>query len=85
MAELEDLSSPDELRQIAEAKEMTEIKKLLARRRKIEKDAERYQRSEKVRVAALAKMSVRGVWTRKVKAVTEELWGHSFSASPIRS
>jgi putative transposase len=44
---------------------------------------ERYQRSEKARVAALAEMYVQGVSTRKVKAITEELCGHSFSASAI--
>jgi putative transposase len=32
-------------------------------------------------VAALAEMYVQGVSTRKVKAITEELCGHSFSAS----
>src|SRR5947199_7731527 len=44
---------------------------------------ERYQRSEKALVAALAEMYVQGVSTRKVKAITEELCGHSFSASSI--
>ena len=44
---------------------------------------ERYQRSEKALVAALAEMYVAGVSTRKVKAVTEELCGHTFSASAI--
>jgi putative transposase len=44
---------------------------------------ERYQRSEKALVAALAEMYVHGVSTRKVKAITEELCGHSFSASAI--
>ncbi len=44
---------------------------------------ERYQRSEKALVAALAEMYVQGVSTRKVKAVTEELCGHRFSASSI--
>jgi putative transposase len=44
---------------------------------------ERYQRSEKALVAALAQMYVQGVSTRKVKQVTEELCGHSFSASSI--
>jgi transposase-like protein len=44
---------------------------------------ERYQRSERALVAALAEMSVQGVSTRKVKAITEELCGHSFSASAI--
>ena len=42
---------------------------------------ERYQRSEQALVAALAEMYVQGVSTRKVKAITEELCGHSFSAS----
>lgn len=46
---------------------------------------ERYQRSEKALVAALAEMYIQGVSTRKVKAVTEELCGHSFSASSISS
>ena len=41
---------------------------------------ERYQRSEKAFVAALAEMYVQGVSTRKVKAITEELCGHQFSA-----
>jgi putative transposase len=44
---------------------------------------ERYQRSEKALVAAQAEMYVQGVSTRKVKAVTEMLCGHSFSASSI--
>jgi putative transposase len=44
---------------------------------------ERYQRSEKALVAALAEMYVQGVSTRKVKAITEELCGHSFSAASI--
>src|SRR3712207_2187219 len=44
---------------------------------------ERYQRSEKALVAALAEMYVQGVSTRKVKAITEELCGHEFSASSI--
>ena len=44
---------------------------------------ERFQRSEKALVAALAEMYVQGVSTRKVKAITEELCGHSFSASVI--
>ena len=44
---------------------------------------ERYQRSERALVAALAEMYVQGVSTRKVKAITEELCGHSFSASAI--
>src|SRR3954452_8420015 len=44
---------------------------------------ERCQRSEQALVATLAEMYVQGVSTRKVKAVTEELCGHSFSASAI--
>ncbi len=44
---------------------------------------ERYQRSEQALVASLAAMYVQGVSTRKVKAVTEELCGHAFSASAI--
>ncbi|MGA7614025.1 MAG: IS256 family transposase [Thermoanaerobaculia bacterium] len=44
---------------------------------------ERYQRSEKALFAALTEMYVQGVSTRKVKAITEELCGHSFSASSI--
>src|ERR1700726_1486487 len=46
---------------------------------------ERYQRSEKALVGTLAEMYVQGVSTRKVKAITEELCGHSFSASSISS
>lgn len=44
---------------------------------------ERYQRSEKALVAALIEMYVQGVSTRKVKAISEELCGHEFSASSI--
>jgi transposase-like protein len=44
---------------------------------------ERYQRSEKALVSALTEMYVQGVSTRKVKAITEELCGHEFSASAI--
>lgn len=44
---------------------------------------ERYQRSEKALVSALSEMYVQGVSTRKVKAITEELCGHSFSASTV--
>jgi putative transposase len=44
---------------------------------------ERYQRSEKALVSALAEMYIQGVSTRKVKQITEELCGHSFSASSI--
>jgi putative transposase len=43
----------------------------------------RYQRSEKALVAALVEMYVQGVSTRKVKAISEELCGHEFSASTI--
>ena len=46
---------------------------------------ERYARSEKALVAVLAEMYVQGVSTRKVKAMTEALCGHSFSASSIRA
>lgn len=44
---------------------------------------ERYQRSERALVQALAEMYVKGVSTRKVKAITGELCGHEFSASTI--
>ena len=44
---------------------------------------ERYQRAEKALVVAPAEMYVQGVSTRKVKAVTEDLCGHSFSASTV--
>ena len=46
---------------------------------------ERYQRSEKALVSCLAQMYIQGVSTRKVKAITEELCGHSFSASTVSS
>src|SRR4029077_9414585 len=42
---------------------------------------EGYQRSEKALVAALTEMYIQGV--SKVKAISEELCGHSFSASAI--
>jgi putative transposase len=42
---------------------------------------ERYPRSENALVAALTEMYIQGVSTRKVKAISEELCGHSFSAS----
>ena len=45
----------------------------------------RYQRSEKALLLALAEMYVQGVSTRKVRAVTEELCGHAFSASAVSS
>ncbi len=44
---------------------------------------ERYQRSEKALVLSMMQMYVQGVATRKVKKITEELCGHSFSASTI--
>src|ERR1700746_3890419 len=44
---------------------------------------QRYQRSEKALVGTLAEMYVQGVSTRKVKAVTETLCGHEFSATTI--
>jgi len=46
---------------------------------------DRYQRSEKAFVSTLAEMYIQGVSTRKVKAVTEELCGHAFSASTVSS
>lgn len=44
---------------------------------------DRYQRSEKALVSALVEMYIHGVSTRKVKAITEELCGHAFSASTV--
>ena len=44
---------------------------------------ERYQRSEKALVVALAEMYIQGVSTRTVKAITEELCGHKFSSATI--
>jgi putative transposase len=44
---------------------------------------ERYQRSEKALVSALAEIYVQGVSIRKVKTITEELCGHAFSASAV--
>ena len=43
----------------------------------------RYQRSERALLLSLAEMYVQGVSTRKVKAVTEQLCGHAFSASTV--
>ena len=43
----------------------------------------RYQRSEKALVHAVMEMYIHGVSTRKVKAITEELCGHEFSASSV--
>ncbi len=45
----------------------------------------RYQRNEKALVLALMEMYVEGVSTRKVKEVTEELCGISFSKSLVSS
>ncbi len=45
----------------------------------------RYQRNEKALVLALMEMYVEGVSTRKVKEVTEELCGTSFSRSLVSS
>ena len=45
----------------------------------------RYQRNEKALVLALMEMYVEGVSTRKVKDITEELCGTSFSKSLISS
>ena len=45
----------------------------------------RYQRNEKALVLALMEMYVEGISTRKVKDVTEELCGTSFSKSLISS
>ncbi len=44
---------------------------------------ERYSRAEKALFASLVEMYVQGVSTRKVKAITEELCGHEFSASTV--
>ena len=44
---------------------------------------ERYQRSEKALMDSLVQMYVQGVSTRKVKDITEELCGHSFSAASV--
>ena len=44
---------------------------------------ERYQRSEQALAATLAEMYLQGVSTRKVKAITEALCGHAFSASAV--
>ena len=43
----------------------------------------RYQRNEKALVLALMEMYVEGVSTRKVKDITEELCGTSFSKSTV--
>ena len=44
---------------------------------------ERYARSEKSLMSALTEMYVQGVSTRRVKAITEELCGHGFSACSV--
>jgi len=44
---------------------------------------ERYQRSEKALMSSLSEMYIQGVSTRKIKAITEELCGHEFSASTV--
>ena len=44
---------------------------------------QRYQRSEQALVLAMMEMVVQGVSTRKVRAITEELCGTSFSKSTI--
>jgi len=44
---------------------------------------EGYQCSEKALATALTKIYMQGVLTRKVKAISEELCGHEFSASTI--
>ena len=44
---------------------------------------ERYKGSEKALLTALAEMYVHGVSAQKVKAITEKLCGHAFSASSI--
>lgn len=44
---------------------------------------EKYQRSEKALVAAIAEMYVQGVSTRKVKKITEELCGLEISKSQV--
>lgn len=44
----------------------------------------RFQRSEKVLVSALAEMYIQWVSSRKVKAITEQLCGHSFNAQADR-
>lgn len=43
----------------------------------------RYQRSEQALVLALMEMVVKGVSTRKISAITEELCGTEFSASTV--
>lgn len=45
----------------------------------------RYQRSEQALILAMVEMVIHGVSTRKIKMVTEELCGKSFSKSTISS
>lgn len=44
---------------------------------------ERYQRGEKALVSALAEVYLQVVSTRKVKAITEEPYGHAFNARTV--
>ena len=44
---------------------------------------EKYQRSEKALVAALAEAYLQGVSTRKMKMITEQLMGKEFSSASI--
>src|SRR5690606_5445626 len=44
---------------------------------------ERYQRSEQALILALMEMVINGVSTRKVRRITEELCGTSFSKSTV--
>ncbi|NCQ11956.1 MAG: IS256 family transposase [Bacteroidetes bacterium] len=46
---------------------------------------ERYQRCEKALLLALMEMTIQGVSTRKVRKITEELCGTTFSASMVSS
>lgn len=44
---------------------------------------DRFQRSERALLSGLGEMYIQGVSTRKVKAITEQLCGHEFSASTV--
>jgi hypothetical protein len=46
---------------------------------------DRYQRSEKALVSALAEMYIQGVSTRKVKEITEQLWEQKRGQEPFSS
>src|SRR5690606_17883994 len=46
---------------------------------------ERYQRSEKALVSALAEMYIQGVSTRKVKKITVELYSHEYCTTTLSS